>query len=449
MMDLATALLILLGGSILGGVFTWLFLQGRLSIAKQNYAEQLIAEKYVPKDAFQTLQEQTDVVRADYNEARQELRQAELALSEKSLSLKYMEEQFQKQEQDAALLRKQAVQEFELVATKLLSEKTRQFTMTNRHQMDEILTPFKEKISDFKKDLDQKFLQETDERISIREELKHLRSLNLQLSTDANNLAKALKGDNKFQGNWGEIQLEKILENTGLKKEIHFSTQFSATSENGKIQRPDFIIHLPGNKHLVIDSKVSLKDFDRFFNEDKADLRKQHLKAHVKSMRQHIKDLSAKQYQNIQNLRTPDYVILFVPIEPAFAVAIQEDPSILTDALEQNIVIVTTSTLLATLRTVSYLWRQDKQSKSVQEIAKISGQLYDKFATFIDEMQNVGKRLDSAQIHWNNAMSKLSEGKRYSDTMLGKAEKIKELGARTTKQIKQISYWVLLLVAGG
>lgn len=440
MMDLATALLILLGGSILGGVFTWLFLQGRLSIAKQNYAEQLIAEKYVPKDAFQTLQEQTDVVRADYNEARQELRQAELALSEKSLSLKYMEEQFQKQEQDAALLRKQAVQEFELVATKLLSEKTRQFTMTNRHQMDEILTPFKEKISDFKKDLDQKFLQETDERISIREELKHLRSLNLQLSTDANNLAKALKGDNKFQGNWGEIQLEKILENTGLKKEIHFSTQFSATSENGKIQRPDFIIHLPGNKHLVIDSKVSLKDFDRFFNEDKADLRKQHLKAHVKSMRQHIKDLSAKQYQNIQNLRTPDYVILFVPIEPAFAVAIQEDPSILTDALEQNIVIVTTSTLLATLRTVSYLWRQDKQSKSVQEIAKISGQLYDKFATFIDEMQNVGKRLDSAQIHWNNAMSKLSEGKRYSDTMLGKAEKIKELGARTTKQIKQISY---------
>jgi len=156
-------------------------------------------------------------------------------------------------------------------------------------------------------------------------------------------------------------------------------------------------------------------------------------------MRQHIKDLSTKQYQNIQSLQAPDYVILFVPIEPAFAVAIQEDPNILSDALEQNIVIVTTSTLLATLRTVSFLWRQDKQSKSVQEIAKISGQLYDKFAAFIDEMQNVGKRLDSAQNHWADAMKKLSDGKRYSDTMLGKAEKIKELGARTTKQINYTS----------
>ena len=435
-MDLATALLFLLGGLILGGLITWLILQARLSVTKQKYADQLIAEKYIPKDAYNTLQEQTDVVRADYNEAKQELRRTELALTEKNLSIKYMEEQFKKQEHDAALLRKQALQEFEMVASKLLSEKTRQFTLTNKSQMDEILTPFKEKIGDFKKDLDQKFLQETDERISIREELKHLRSLNVQLSNDANNLAKALKGDNKLQGNWGEIQLERILENTGLKKEIHFSTQFSATADNGKIQRPDFIIHLPENKHLIIDSKVSLKNFDRFFNEDQADLRKQHLKAHIKSIRQHIKDLSAKQYQNIQSLRAPDYVILFVPIEPAFAVAIQEDPNILTDALEQNIVIVTTSTLLATLRTVSYLWRQDKQSKSVQEIAKISGQLYDKFAAFIEEMQNVGKRLDSAQSHWENAMNKLADGKRYSDTILGKAEKIKELGARTTKQIK-------------
>lgn len=439
MMDLTSMSLLLLGGLILGSVITWLILQARLSLAKQNYADQLIAEKYIPKDAYKTLQEQTDIVRADYSEARQELRQAELALSEKSISLNYMEEQFKKQEHDAALLRKQALQEFELVATKLLTEKTRQFTLTNKFQMDEILTPFKEKIVDFKKDLNQKYLQETDERISIREELKHLRTLNLQLSNDANNLAKALKGDNKFQGNWGEIQLERILENTGLKKEIHFSTQFSATSDNGKIQRPDFIIHLPENKHLIIDSKVSLKDYDRFFNEDQTDLRKKHLKAHIKSMRQHIKDLSTKQYQNIQSLQAPDYVILFVPIEPAFAVAIQEDPNILSDALEQNIVIVTTSTLLATLRTVSFLWRQDKQSKSVQEIAKISGQLYDKFAAFIDEMQNVGKRLDSAQNHWADAMKKLSDGKRYSDTMLGKAEKIKELGARTTKQINYTS----------
>jgi len=435
-MDLTNALLFLLGGSVLGAVLTWLILQGRLTLAKQQYAEQLIADKYITKEAYNTLEEQTDVVRADYNESKQELRKIELELSEKNISLAYMKEQFQKQEQDAALLRKQALQEFELVASKLLSEKTREFTLSNKYQMEEILTPFKEKIGDFKKGLDQKFLQETDERISIREELKHLRSLNLQLSTDANNLAKALKGDNKIQGNWGEIQLEKILETTGLKKKIHFSTQFSAQSENGQTQRPDFIIHLPENKHLVIDSKVSLKDFNRYFNEEQDDLRKQHLKAHIKSIRQHIKDLSAKKYQNIQNLRIPDYVILFVPIEPAFAVAIQEDPNILTDALEKNIVIVTTTTLLATLRTVSYLWRQDKQSKSVQEIAKISGQLYDKFATFIEEMQNVGKRLDSAQNHWNIAMNKLSDGKRYSDTILGKAEKIKELGARTTKQVK-------------
>lgn len=432
---MTTGLFILLGGVVLGGLLTWLILQGRLHLSKMAYAEKLIAEKYIPKDAYNTLQEQTDILRADYNETKQELRQTELSLAQKDLALQHAEEQFLRQEQEAANLRKQALQEFELVANKLLSEKTQQFTLTNRHQMEAILTPFKEKIGDFKKDLDQKFLQETDERISMREELKHLRNLNLQLSNDANNLAKALKGDNKLQGNWGEIQLERILENTGLQKEIHFSTQFSAQADNGKIQRPDFIIHLPENKHLIIDSKVSLKDFDRFFNEDRPDLRKQHLKAHIKSIRQHIKDLSAKEYQSLQSLQAPDYVILFVPIEPAFAIAVQEDPNILTDALEQNIVLVTTSTLLATLRTVSYLWRQDKQSKSVQEIAKVSGQLYDKFAAFIDEMQNVGKRLDSAQNHWNNAMNKLSEGKRFSDTMLGKAEKIKELGARTTKQI--------------
>ncbi len=434
-MDIST-LLIFLGGVLLGGVLIWLFLQSRLAHFQVAYAEKLIAEKYITKEAYHTLEEQTDVLRADYNETRQELRAAELALAEKNLSIQYMEEQFQAQKEEAQLLRKQAHQEFELLAAKLLSEKSQQFTLTNKLQMQEILTPLKEKIGDFKKELDQKFAQETDERISLREEIKHLRSLNLQLSSDANNLAKALKGDNKLQGNWGEIQLERLLENTGLKKKIHFSTQFSATAETGKTQRPDFIIHLPDNKHLIIDSKVSLKDFDRFYNEESADLRKQHLKAHVRSIRQHIKDLGHKEYQKLPNVRTPDFIILFVPIEPAFAIAIQEDPSILTDALEQNIVLVTTSTLLATLRTVSFLWQQDKQSKSVQEIAKVSGQLYDKFAAFIEDMQNVGKRLDSAQNHWQNAMNKLSQGKRFGDTMLGKAEKIKELGARTSKSIQ-------------
>lgn len=434
-MDITIALFFSLGALILGGLLMKLWLQARHLPTKQAYAEQLISEKYVPKEAFTTLQETSDILRADLHETQEDLRRTELDLAEKSLTLEYKENQFHQQAQEADQLRKQAIQEFEHIATKLLTEKTRQFTLTNKYQMDEILTPLKEKIGDFKKDLDQKYLAETSDRISLREEMKHLRSLNQQLSNDANNLASALKGDNKMQGNWGELQLERILENTGLKKDIHYSSQFSALSENGHIQRPDFVIHLPNKKHIIIDSKVSLKAFDLFHNTNDLDLRKQHLKAHIKSVRQHVKDLHHKEYQNIPSLNSPDYILLFVPIEPAFTLAIQEDVNILSDAMELNIVLVTTSTLLATIRTVAYLWKQDKQSKSVIEIAKISGQLYDKFSTFIDEMQNVGKRIDSAQNHWAIAMKKLSEGKNYEETILGKAEKIKELGARTTKRI--------------
>ncbi len=434
-MDITLTLLFALGGLIIGGLVMRLWLQARHLPSKQLYAEKLIAEKYIPKEAYTTLQETSDILRADLHETQEELRRTELDLAEKKLTLEYKENQFLQQAQEADLLRKRAIQEFEHIATKLLTEKTRQFTLTNKHQMDEILTPLKEKIGDFKKDLDQKYIAETNDRISLREEMKHLRSLNQQLSNDANNLASALKGDNKMQGNWGELQLERILENTGLKKDIHYSSQFSALSENGKIQRPDFVIHLPNKKHIIIDSKVSLKAFDLFHNTNDEILRKQHLKAHIKSVRQHIKDLHQKEYQQIPSLNSPDYILLFVPIEPAFMLAIQEDTNLLTDAMELNIVLVTTSTLLATLRTVAYLWKQDKQSKSVTEIARISGQLYDKFAAFIEEMQQVGKRIDSAQNHWSIAMKKLSEGPNYEETIIGKAEKIKELGARTTKRI--------------
>jgi DNA recombination protein RmuC len=226
-----------------------------------------------------------------------------------------------------------------------------------------------------------------------------------------------------------------LLEKAGLMKEIHFQTQSSFKDETGKDKRPDFIINLPDEKHIIIDSKVSLTAYEKFFNEPEEKKRKRHLKAHVDSMKNHIKDLSGKKYQNLYQINSPDYLLLFVPIEPAFTIAIQNDSQLFLDALEKNIVIVCPSTLLATMRTVSYIWKQDKQKRSVIEIARQSGLLYDKFCNFVEDLKIIGTRLDSAQSSYHGAMNKLTEGKRRGDTLVGRAEKIKSLGAKTSKSL--------------
>ncbi|MFT5166973.1 MAG: DNA recombination protein RmuC, partial [Saprospiraceae bacterium] len=219
------------------------------------------------------------------------------------------------------------------------------------------------------------------------------------------------------------------------KKDVHYQTQSSFKDHEGRDKRPDFIINLPESKHLVIDSKVSLVAYERYYNEPEDKKRKKHLKAHVDSVKKHIKDLSSKNYQQLYQINSPDYLLLFVPIEAAFSLAITEEKKIFIDALEKNIVIVTTSTLLATMRTVSYIWKQERQKKSVLEIARQSGLLYDKFCNFVEDLKAIGHKLTSAQSSYHDAMNKLTDGKRMGDTLIGRAEKIKQLGAKTSKQL--------------
>jgi len=264
-----------------------------------------------------------------------------------------------------------------------------------------------------------------------------LKVLNLQLSGDAQNLASALKGDSKTQGDWGEFQLELLLEKAGLLKGTHYYTQPSFKDENGSDKRPDFIIQLPEGKHLIVDSKVSLTAYEKYFNAEDASKKSKFLKEHVDSIRGHIKDLSGKNYQHLYQINSPDYLLLFVPIEPAFAAALLHDSKLFLYALDNNIVIVTTSTLLATMRTVSYIWRQERQKKNVLEIARQSGLLYDKFVGFVEDLQDMGQRLDQAQASYHGAMNKLSDSKKYGDTLIGRAEKIKELGAKATKSLPE------------
>ena len=357
------------------------------------------------------------------------------ALSAKEQYAQSLQEKLIEQKNELTQLQAQFQTNFENVANRLLEEKSEKFTQQNQSNLDQVLQPLKERIKEFENKIEQTYLQETKDRIQLNEQINQLKELNLQLSTDASQLASALKGDNKFQGDWGEFQLEMLLEKAGLTKDIHFKTQLSFTDDKGKQKRPDFIIYLPENKQLVIDSKVSLKAYEAFYNAETIEDEKKYLKAHLDSLRSHIRELSGKNYQNLYQINTPDYLLMFVPIEPAFSIALQEDSNLFLEALDRNIVLVTTSTLLATMRTVAYIWKQEKQKKSVLQIAKQSGLLYDKFVAFVEDLREIGRKLDTAQGSYHAAMNKLMESKKYGDTLIGRAERIRLLGANASKKL--------------
>jgi DNA recombination protein RmuC len=406
------------------------YLLVKLRIQKDYMLKSQIAQDYIAKSTYDQLQQQSDVVRENMMEKEEELRVLGTRLATQEQIIINLEQQKEGLEQMEHRVQK----EFENLANRLLEEKSQKFSAQNQAQIHNILQPLQEKIKSFEHSINQKFVEETRDRVSLKKEIEHLRELNQQLSNDANNLASALKGDNKTQGDWGEIQLELLLEKAGLIKDVHYLVQPNF-SENGQQKRPDFVINLPEKKQLIIDSKVSLKAYDLFCQEEEEKMSKQHLKAHLDSIRQHIKGLSKKNYQELYEINSPDYLLLFIPIEPAFTLAIQEDNLLFLDALEKNIVIVSPSTLLATMRTVSFIWKQEKQKNSVIEIARQSGLLYDKFCNFVDDLKEIGQRLDQANGAYAQAMNKLVDSKKFGDTLIGRAERIKALGARTTKHL--------------
>ncbi len=425
----------LLIGLLVGAIAAWLIAKYRFTSMSNSLPIDVVNEKYVLKEVHEAMQQQADLYRDDLLDKEKEIREKSMQLSAETQNRKNLEERLVQQKEEVGQLQQRFQTEFENVANRLLEEKSQRFAKQNEKQLSDILMPLREKIKDFEAGIEKRYIEETKDKVSLKKEIEQLRELNMQLSQDANNLASALKGENKTQGDWGEFQLEMLLEKAGLTKSIHFVTQNSFKDVDGKDKRPDFIINLPGKKHLVIDSKVSLVAYEKYFNAEKDKKREKFLKAHIDSVRKHIKDLSGKNYQNLYQINSPDYLLLFVPIEPAFSLAVQKDAKLFTEALDKNIVIVTTSTLLATMRTVSYIWKQEKQKHSVLEIARQSGKLYDKFCNFVDDLQSIGKRLDGARNAYNDAMNKLTDSKRKGDTLIGRAEKIKELGAKTSKSL--------------
>lgn len=430
---LIAAFLFLLLGLAIGIVATWLIV--RLRYRSAYLPKEEINTNFVSKKFYDHLQTDLDILKDDLREKEDEIRELAALISSKSQTILHLDDKLRNQKDEVLALQNQSRQEFENIANRLLEEKSKRFTATNQNELKALLHPLREKIQSFEQGIERRFLEETRDRISLKKEIEQLRDLNTQLSQDANNLASALKGSNKTQGDWGELQLELLLQKAGLQKDIHYQAQNSYRDQNGKLKRPDFIVNLPEDKQLIIDAKVSLTSYEKFCSAESEQERVVALKAHLDSLRRHVKDLSSKNYQQLYQINTPDYLLLFVPIDAAFALAVQEDNHLFTDALDKNIVIVTTSTLLATMRTVSYIWKQEKQKKSVIEIARQSGLLYDKFCSFVEDLQAIGHKLDMAQGAYDKAMRKLIHSKRKGDTLIGRAEKIKALGAEASKSL--------------
>ena len=344
-----------------------------------------------------------------------ELKNSELKLVENKQELDKINEKFTK--------------EFENLANKILDEKSSKFTEQNKLNITSILNPLKEKIEGFEKKVSESQKESVGMHSALKEQLNSLKDLNIQMSKEAINLTKALKGDSKTQGDWGETQLEILLEKANLAKDIHFTTQGGYRDEEGRLKKPDFIINLPDNRHLIVDSKVSLTNYEAYFNEEDEKQKGVYLKKHVESIRKHIKELSDKKYESLYEINTPDYVLMFVPIEPAYLLALSNNNQLYLEALDKNVVLVSTSTLLATLSTVSSMWRQENQKKNVLEIANQAGRLYDQFVNLTDDLIKVGNQLKTDQGSYDTSMKKLT-GK---GNLIKKVEKIKELGAKTSK----------------
>lgn len=421
-------LIFFLLGIVIGSVVTWTLTRGKATSEPSDL---------VRKEVLEAVQQQANSLKEDLHFAEQEIRTLSKEHAIAQTELRLLQEKMDTQSEEIGRLQVQARLEFEQTANKLLEEKSQRFTQHNREQIDALLYPLREKIKDFETGIEQRFVEETKQRTTLQQEIQHLRELNVQLSHDANNLVNALKGDNKFQGDWGEFRLEVLLEKSGLVKELHYRIQPSFRDEEGAQKRPDFVINLPEGKHLIIDSKVSLAAYERFFNCGNDTDRQVYLAQHIDSLKRHIRDLSSKNYQQLYQINTPDYLLLFIPIEPAFNLANQYAPQLFLEALEQNIILVTSSTLLATMRTVAFIWKQERQKKNVLEIARQSGLLYDKFVGFVDDLKLIGQRLDDANTAYQSALNKLKDASRYGDTLIGRAEKIKELGAKTSKSLPE------------
>ena len=336
------------------------------------------------------------------------------------------------QKEEIVKIQEEAKLQFENLANKILEEKTLKFTEQNQQNLKNILNPLQEKITDFEKKVENTHKESIDYHAALRQQILGLKEMNLQMSKETLNLTKALKGDSKIQGNWGELVLERVLEKSGLEKGREYEIQKSFVTEEGNRVQPDVVINLPDGKKMIVDSKVSLTAYEKYINEDEEEQKSAFLKEHVNSLKRHVEQLGNKNYQHLYEMESPDFVLLFIPIEPAFAIALNEDTQLYNKAFEKNIVIVTPSTLLATLRTIDSMWTNQKQQDNAIEIARQAGALYDKFEGFVTDLVKIGKKMDEAKSEYEGAMNKLVDGK---GNLITSVQKLKIMGAKAKKSL--------------
>ena len=366
------------------------------------------------------------------NQEREKVLELRSKLASMESDYSNLKQKLEENKSEVEKLQEKFTKEFENLANKIFEEKTNKFSEQSKNNLEVILNPLRDDISKFQNKIEETNKENIKGNASLREQLQMLKDMNQQVTQEAKNLTTALKGQSKTQGNWGEFILESILEKSGLVKGREYVVQESITAESGKRYQPDVIIKLPENKSIVIDSKVSLIGYEKFVSSEIEHEKELGLREHINSIRSHIKSLSGKKYQNLYQLESLDFVLMFMPIEPAFALAVQNDQSIFNDAFEMNIVIVSPSTLLATLRTISSIWKQENQNKNALEIARQSGDMLDKFTAFVDDLISVGKGLVNAKDNYDKAMNKLVEGR---GNLVNRAEKIKQLGAKASKSL--------------
>lgn len=359
-----------------------------------------------------------------------------IQLTQKNSELENTKIRLNENKEEIENIQTKFTKEFENLANKILEEKSTKFTKQNQDNLKQILHPLQEKIQSFEQKVENTNKENIERHAALGEQLKQLHEQNIKISTEATNLTKALKGDSKTQGNWGELILERVLEKSGLEKDREYVLEksFTVNQEGKQRLRPDVIIYLPDNKKMIIDSKVSLTAYEKYVNSDSELEKEQHLKEHIVSLNRHILQLSEKKYEDLYQMESPDFVLLFIPIEPAFAVALNKDNQLYNKAFQKNIVIVTPSTLLATLRTIDSMWNNEKQQQNAIEIARQAGALYDKFNGLITDLTKVGKKMDEAKTEYKGAMSKLFEG---SGNLIGRVERLKKLGAKAKKQLPE------------
>lgn len=379
------------------------------------------------------LKQTVDKVETEREEIRSEKDFLNTELSRRNTEFENLQQLNLKRDEELANQQIQLRKDFELMASKILEEKSEKFTLQNKENIKQILHPLQEKIQLFEKKVDDTQKESISMHSALKEQLLGLKDLNQQMALEATNLTRALKGDSKTQGNWGELVLERVLEKSGLEKDREYFVQQNFQREDGSRVMPDVVLHLPDGKKMIIDSKVSLTDYERLVNAEDED-RASYLKAHVNSIKRHVDQLSAKNYQDLYDIESPDFVLMFIPIEPAFAVAINDDNSLYNKAFEQNIVIVTPSTLLATLRTIDSMWNNEKQQQNAIEIARQAGALYDKFEGLVTDLTGVGKKIDAAKSDYSSAMNKLVEGK---GNLISRVESIKKMGAKAKKSLPE------------